>query len=451
MVADRKAQVPEWEIFGAGRDWVFEHAGKGISIGVDGVGINWGELSANVHIESILPGSSGSLHWSYGALSSPKYRLEILNDVIGRTSGRIKADDWKDILLYVCNEVRQRYRSGSPSGPLSIVNLHQDPGFLVKPLVERGQTTICFARPGTGKSYLAQLLAIAAATGRKLPGLTPMFAPMPVLYLNGEGPKLDQDRRFTRLCNWLGLTETPPLIIHREMRNHFLDEIGSIRVQVEREGVGLVILDSISAVAGGDLKDDRTVKPFMQEFNSIPNAGRFAIAHLTKEDAKRTEGASSIYGNMFFEALARSTWEMVSADEGTSMEQPDGSRITVYQLGLYHRKANETRKWKPFGLRTTFYDDPEGVTTKVEYKTLDIEQHPALMGRDDSQTRQIRAALRNCPADGLTVEEIKTETGITKEADTIYRVLRGMPDAEMVAGGRGKTSRWRLKAEATWW
>ncbi len=414
----------------------------------------FGGLQGELHIDSIAQNAEGPLHWSVINLGKVTDRknaaLEVApkaKDIRNPDTGKpMRREDWEEIVQYVSLTVASEYRKGRPTTILSQTPaVLLPPRFLIRPVIERNETTIAFAPGGVGKSMFAQMLGVAATTGVSLPGGLKVVDRVNVLYLDWETEQTTQDQRFWAICRGHGITDLPR-IYYREMHRPLVEELGTLRLEVLQKNIGLVIIDSISFAMNGDLKDDKVVRPFMTGLRTMP-CSRFAIAHVTKENSRRTEGKSTIFGSAFFEAGARSTWEITNADEGQISVIEGGNTQTTYRLGLFNRKVNKGRKHRPVGLKVTFVEDEYGNNFSTTYTYHDIESDGMLMDREDNDYNRIRVLLKKNPY-GLTKEEIATDLDMVP--DTTYRLLKKMPDVGTATGtGKGTIpARFQLMAEA---
>jgi putative DNA primase/helicase len=163
------------------------------------------------------------------------------------------------------------------------------PPFLLDPVLAPGTAALIYGPAGVGKSFLALGLALAVASGGSVLGWT---APRPhdVLYLDGEmSPQAvaARLRLFGRpppsLRLWLAAEqEGPPLDLST------LD--GLLRLSKSWGAVDLVVIDSLSSLAGGLLQPDTERWHEMRYFLGLQQRfGRSIVMvhHASRDGAMR--------------------------------------------------------------------------------------------------------------------------------------------------------------------
>ena len=166
------------------------------------------------------------------------------------------------------------------------------PSFVLEPIMARGTAALVYGPAGVGKSFLALGLALAAASGGAFLGWT---APRPynVLYLDGE---------MTReaVAGRLRLFGPPPpslrlwLAAEQEQPRLDLSTLDGLLRLIQSWGeVDLVIIDSLSSLAGGMMQQDSERWHELRYFLALQQrAGRGVVMvhHANRDGAMR--GAS---------------------------------------------------------------------------------------------------------------------------------------------------------------
>jgi hypothetical protein len=386
------------------------------------------ENSDGIHAELSISHAGIDLHWGRLGLSSTQAR----EGVVRKLNGIVNDIPWRTILETTCRQTAGAVRRGDPTELLE-GRRRLGPRLYVEPIVEATGVTVHYADGGSGKGYVALVLAIAAATGRSLSGgIRPLQPAAPVLYLDWESSKADIEHRLALLERGLGF-ETSGLIHYRRLWRPLTDEASHLRATITELGSGLVIVDSFGPACGAEPEAADSVIRTMNAMRSFP-VPCLVTAHVSKMMADQ-KTRTRPFGSVFTWNLARSCWELKRSEDG-----PDGELL----LGLYHTKVNEGRLRRPFGLRFRF--DP----TDDEATAVALEAAPLSAGADLVQRLALRQRILNVLAPGpLTTEEIAEATA-AKEGQVAAR-LRELAKGGRVTkieagGGRGSQAKWALAA-----
>jgi hypothetical protein len=252
----------------------------------------------------------------------------------------------------------------------------------------------------------------------------------PVLYLDWETNPRTVAARLNRIS--LGMISPTPQVFYRQCFRSLHDELPSLREEVSKKGIGLVITDSIGFAASGALTEDDTARGAMNDLRQLSPATRLVVAHVSADSARQTTGTARPFGSTFFWNGMRSGLELRRAEEGAN---PDN-----IELGLYHRKANDGEHHKPLGISVLF----DGRKGGIGFFEADVNDSPDLAARTTISSR-LRVLLRKGP---MATDELAEQLEVP--IDTITRTLRRNPDIVRVSdgGGRGKPATWGLAAEA---
>lgn len=191
--------------------------------------------------------------------------------------------------------------------------------WLVEAFIPEGFITVLAADGGTGKSYLAMHLALCLAL--RLPFFDLDTEAAKVLYVDYELDEAEQKRRLWRVAAGAGVSVDDPALEGRifyyrpsrplsDVRAH--EEVVSI---IEREGIGLTVLDSLTiGAAGADTSSSADVIAVMQAFRSWGTV--LAIDHLSKGAARGALSEATPIGSVFKRNIARSTAALTRAPGG---------------------------------------------------------------------------------------------------------------------------------------
>ena len=254
----------------------------------------------------------------------------------------------------------------SASGAVSIGTLQEPPPrrWTVAGLVPEGAPSILAGHSGLGKSYVALLLSICVCTGRPFLGRDTQRAS--VLWVDRE---LDQDemaRRSFAVARGLGMDRPPDTLYYLRPD----EPVGSEATQalvlgaVERFGIGLTILDSLTLGALGDAKEQRDVVAVMRHVEAWGTS--LSIDHITKSAAAGNHSSATIFGSGMKRAVARSTFFLAPAGDALAL-RPDKSNFGAASSPVY--------------LRASHLVDERG-RAEVVFETLDTADD-ALRGAED--------------------------------------------------------------------
>ncbi len=272
---------------------------------------------------------------------------------------------------------------------------------LVPPLVVADGATIFFGDGGTNKSYLVHTLCWCMALDIPFAGFRPTGFRR-VLYVDYEDSETNFRRRAERILGDLQpqLEEPPPYCLYYWSGDGIPlhDQVDSIRRKVERDGIGLIVIDSVAEACGGKPEDADVALRFFRALKRI-GLPTILIAHVTKAmDAKKP------FGSGFWHNEARRTWYVHRVQEEESDE---------IDVGLYCRKVNDGRYPLPISLHVGF----DGTTGPVSVRVQTMESVPELMEAASARS-QVWAVLER----PMTVRQVMAESGLTYDAvETVFR------------------------------
>jgi hypothetical protein len=364
------------------------------------------------------------LHWGRLALASTPARGALVKRLVQQH----RALPWGSIVEQACRLTVRAARAGSPAILLD-AQPSAGPRFLVDPFVWHTDCSFLFADGGTGKGFVALLVALVGVTGQPFAGIRSLApAGLRVLYLDWESSAADLNDRLHRLGQGLGLN-TAGLIARLGMDRPLGQDLPRVRTEMARLKTDVLILDSWQ-LACGVSRDNSGLDTAVGTFQTIRSLNRpaLAIAHMSKTMAD-AKGAARIYGSVFNHNLGRNIWEL--------KRDPDADPGTLL-LGAYHTKINEGPRRPPFGLCFTF----DGETGPVTVARAGLrEGGPALLDKLSISAR-ILSILASGP---LTIQEMAEHTGATE--DTLGRTVRRLEKTgRLVKVGDAKPFRWALRA-----
>lgn len=166
--------------------------------------------------------------------------------------------------------------------------------FFARPFVLEEGGMIMFAPPGTGKSYMAMLMAVAIDSG--IQTLWPIQRGR-VLWINLERSPSSVVKRLGAINRALGLPLSRKLIMLHKRGFSMADVIEPARRIIREQGINIVFLDSISRTGVGDLNENVTANRTIDTLSRLTPCW-FALAHSPRSD----DGHA--YGSVHFDAGA---------------------------------------------------------------------------------------------------------------------------------------------------
>jgi AAA domain-containing protein len=341
-----------------------------------GVTLSFAQLregSDGIHGEvSVVSGVLGEVHWGRLNLASTPAR----EGLVKKLDQVVPGLPWRPMLERACRRTVQELRTGEPAAPL-VPRLADDTARYILPkLLLAGETNLIFADGGSGKSLLALAVALAVAGKAALPnGLRPIDA-RPVLIADWESTRTEHEDREARLQDGMDVSGPLP-ILYRPMSRALADDAVTLRSEISRHHIGLVVVDSLAPACGAE---PDVADALVRAFNALRSFGtvtRLVLAHMSKA-AIEAKGIAKPYGSVFAFNLSRNIWQLQRA------EGDDGAAEMV--IAAYHRKSNAGPLLPPMGFRFQF---GERMTTLHAH---DIGQAPDLAARA-SLAFQIQKAL----------------------------------------------------------
>jgi hypothetical protein len=200
--------------------------------------------------------------------------------------------------------------------------------FYLDKYIAAGQVSMLTAQPGTGKSYLTQLMSVLIATGGNWFDQIVAPAAVPVLYLMTEGNIYDIDER-NEGPEALGLTEHPLMPynwyvswrVPLDLTQTGLQGQGSVQLLknfIRANGIKVVFIDSLYSSMVGDpangpdaQKVSTTMSSLRMEF---PDVAWVIVHHDHRErqdsDGNAVDEAKPYLGHTFIEAMLDQMWNL---------------------------------------------------------------------------------------------------------------------------------------------
>jgi len=302
-------------------------------------------------------------------LVSPKSRNELLRLIKERCfTENIAYYPWVYMIEQVAGVVIAHSRQTRP-----IIKLGDKPEvtereYCLYPILAKGEISTVYGAGGSGKSYLADYIAVLVQYGYGgLANWSVLGGAQNVLYLDWESSEGDHERRIWAVKQGLGI-ENSKDIAYLFCDQPLVGMLPNIKPIIVAENIGLVIADSQMPAAGTGTDSVQIATAY---FNAARALGVtfLSLDHINKEDLRAGDSPAPT-GPLVKYNRSRSVFELQKAQE------PGESYL---DLVLIHRKCNEGQLLKKIGFRIDFTNNPGGALEKVTFSESGIDDNPALL------------------------------------------------------------------------
>ena len=398
---------------------------EGIKIAISRIKVHTdGRIIGEIIVSTSAAGYAPHLYQAQFNFSAGRSRKELSKYLFEQSPKLVPRSTWNEILEQLCVNILDRIREGQPLQELWTNADIKAPEYLVYPILPKFQPTILYGDGGVGKSETCLLLATCLVLpwhDNKLGLIINSDKSVRVLYLDWESHSNIINWRLKCLRKGLGLPDY--CINYLQCDGTFADSLPQIQRKVVEIGAECVIVDSMGGAVNGDLNDAQTATGLIQRHLRQLNASALLIGHVIKGG---NGGEKTPFGSIFWRNAARSAWEVKAS-------RPEKN---VLEVGLFHRKANESQLFDPLGFRISFQGE-QTVVTKTEVRDTGLASELPIVER-------IREVLR----DGAkTNREITEELGIGE--GSIKTILNRHKSLFVRTNPEGRTAKWGLLYEAT--
>lgn len=361
-------------------------------------------------------------------------RERLAKGISERISGQDapRLPDWKDACEAAFAAVIDLHSQPEPLLNLAEMPAPGDESQLIYPVLAQGEVNVLLADQGAGKSYNGLYFGVCVSAGLtdRMPEPFRLTQSGPVIYYDAETNWQAQRRRLERICAALRLPKLPD-IHYQQLRPPLAHNAARIRADVAQLGAVLVIFDSLTFLAGGDLNTTETSVPTMNTIGDAGDCTKLALAHHGK--AGRREGEQpSVIGSGAFEFKARSIWLI------RRLSEPDTPYIDQAWTWL---KGSDGQRHPGFGLRLSF----NASNTEAYFSALAASESSFVARHAGTAEERIRAALLDTDLWKADAGALAKVTGLSERH--VRRTAQGMPDVgieEQGGRGRGHVSVFRL-------
>lgn len=349
---------------------------------------------------------ANSAHKQLGKLQAQAWTAQQMK----RALDEFCVDLWDYYLTVRAVEVtRFTYDPSQPVQPLD---------YVLFPHVLAGGGTVLFGPPGRGKTWTA--LVITACVEYGLDDPWSCTRPRRTLYVNLERDRASLEQRTRQVYAVLGLPEGEGQRFLHARGRALADVADAVRWTVAKEGIELVVLDSISRAGYGDLNENQPANKVMDTLNSF-GCSWLGIGHTPRGDD------SHLYGSQMFDAAADISIALVSESSSDHL-----LGISLQQVKNNHAPLARAEVWA-YGF------DPDGLTAVTSASSREFPEIRArqqkrpkervyehLLAEGEQSGSQVASSLRmdrSMVAEILSIGEQKGELHKRRDGQ---RVLYGI-------------------------
>lgn len=340
---ERQPAPDEFAAYGLG--WRAILCDRTVRITVRRLRHDHGTLRGYIDVEYKAPGTPrlglpARLAGEVVNLSSGNERAKFANRLAERQPGL----EWRNLVDAFCVEVERRDDDQEPAVMIGNLPAPINSGWLLEGLLERNQTNSVHGDGAVGKSWLALACAVSVVTGLEvLPGYKPAGRGG-VLYCDYETDRDTMNARVQQIARGLGIAA--PGIWYQRMDGPFSDWVERLMMLCQREGIVLVVIDSIEAAMAGSTgagaSPNEGPSKISRALRQLSTTA-LLIDHINAEQAAGGGVVARPYGNIFKRNWVRLAYHLKQAKEAS----PDGYR----HLGLFNVKRNNGAEYDPVGLK----------------------------------------------------------------------------------------------------
>ncbi len=361
---------------------------------------NDGRITGELAISTTMPGYSPHLHQAQFNFSATRSRNE-LSRVLDERYGKLA--DWPTLLEQLCFYTLDRMRRGEPVVELRAGDNIKPPKYLLDPLILKNNPSIIYGDPGTAKSTVALIISQLMANTDDNFGLEiiPPSQPIRCLYLDYETDEDTVRWLLTKLQRGTGFSQA--VLPYRRCALPLATDLEQINRHIHDTGADVIIIDSLGLACGGDLKDPQAALGFFSALRQL-RVTSLILAHTAKNPETKKR---SVFGSVFFEAQARSIWEVWKRQDLGESEM---------DIALFNRKPPPFQKlFHPVGMHIDFGVDTIEVSAA---QPRNVSEFLAGLGTQ----MQIQEILKH---GAISTKEITDTLDITRRAaDSAIKRLR---------------------------
>lgn len=298
---------------------------------------------------------------------------------------------------------------------------------LIEGLLESAVIALMFGKARAGKSWLAETIAIALATGTPLMGKFVVPAPVSVLVLDQDSPTIDLGQRLQRLGG-----AGPNLRVLPPDTFLYLDEdlgVARLAANIKRFAAKVVIIDCLASCVSGNFNENSS-EDVGKLFNNLKKVGRvydcaIILLHHMKKGPVGLESSSDIDAIRGSSAIAANIdvmYRVIENGENRFIVRPRSKRVRVTAEPFLAEIHNSDTSWSVQWVRTCHSEDPE----------------------TEEQLDRIVETVREYGEDGATVKDVTNASAGFFNQLEVRRFLLMALERKLVRRTRERSNRFRF-------
>ena len=412
--------------------WVYTWPDFGVGVGIEQIVDRRDGLWCEITIQQLAAGEALHLHGPVRLnLVSTTGHDSLMKHLASKTNGAVP---WGEVIEIACARTAKEYRKGAP--PIVLADVVVPRGglpYMIWPMLPLNETTLLFGAYKSLKSTLALALGVYAAQGIALPFMRKPDVPATVIYCDWESEPDEHAEHLEFICRGLSIPK-PRNIYYVKMYRGIREDRSRLKEMRRDLKANLMIYDSLAGACADDMKEQSVATSTIGAMRDIGGT-RLMIGHKNREEMEKKEGPSHVFGSVFFDAYARSIWE-IEAGRNVSPEGKDPARI----IGLFHRNVNRGMLIEhPLMLGVSWWTE-EGA---IKFIPASTEDDRAVAGHATLDFR-IREALSRGGRTALQIAEVLGDesAGKVKSISTTLSEMHGV--IRLRGGTKGDPTVWGL-------
>jgi len=218
------------------------------------------------------------------------------------------------------------------------------PEYLIYPLFVQNNANVIYADRSSAKSLFMMLITLMLQLNCDAYNLKTNGSRV-ILWLDWENDAKTTGWQKECLLKGLGLEDVEVDVAYLHLSRPLVNSIPQIQKKIEEVKADVIVIDSLGVAVGEDLNKSEPAIIFFNALRQLP-VTPLIIAHTAKD---KNNTHKTVYGNAFYENLARSIWE------ATKIQEPGANEL---KFSLYQRKSPPFSGYqKPLGFKFMFDGD----------------------------------------------------------------------------------------------